>query len=77
LIGFKQLFSEVVSAKWFERMVKGIELKVWIYNLMLGLALAPLSPPPELNKRPFVKSFSLPIHIPLNPTFSPLAPSVS
>jgi hypothetical protein len=39
--GFKRLFGEVVSAKRFERMVKEIELKVWVYNLMLGLALAP------------------------------------
>jgi hypothetical protein len=41
LIGFKRLFGEVVSAKRFERMAKEIELKVWVYNLMLGLALAP------------------------------------
>jgi hypothetical protein len=40
LIGFKRLFGEVVSAKRFERMVKEIELKVWVYNLMLGLAAA-------------------------------------
>jgi hypothetical protein len=39
--GFKRLFGEVVQAKRFERMVKEIELKVWVYNLMLGLALAP------------------------------------
>ena len=39
--GFKRLFGEVVSAKRFERMVKEIELKVWVYNLMLGLAVAP------------------------------------
>jgi transposase len=39
--GFKRLFGEVVSAKRFERMVKEIELKVWICNLMLGLAVAP------------------------------------
>ena len=38
--GFKQLFGEVVSAKKFERMVKEIELKVWVYNLMLGLTPA-------------------------------------
>jgi len=41
LIGFKRLFGEVASAKRFERMAKEIELKVWVYNLMLGLALAP------------------------------------
>ena len=41
LIGFKRLFGEVVSAKRFERMVKEIELKVWVYNLRLGLAAAP------------------------------------
>ena len=41
LTGFKRLFGEVVSATRFERMVKEIELKVWVYNLMLGLALAP------------------------------------
>jgi hypothetical protein len=40
-IGFKRLFGEVRPAKWYERMVKEIELKVWIYNLMLGLALVP------------------------------------
>lgn len=39
--GFKRLFGEVVSAKKFERMVKEIELKVWVYNLMLGLTAAP------------------------------------
>lgn len=38
--GFKRLFGEVVQAVRFERMVKEIELKVWVYNLMLGLALA-------------------------------------
>jgi hypothetical protein len=31
------LFIEVVHAKRFEVMVKEIELKVWVYNLMLGL----------------------------------------
>jgi len=40
--GFKRLFGEVVHAKRFERMVKEIELKVWVYNLMLGLSLTPL-----------------------------------
>jgi hypothetical protein len=30
----------MVSAKRFERMVKEIELKVRVYNLMLGLAAA-------------------------------------
>ncbi|MCL0039112.1 IS5 family transposase [Dehalococcoidia bacterium] len=39
--GFKRLFGEVVSAKKFERMVKEIKLKVWVYNLMLGLPAAP------------------------------------
>jgi len=39
--GFKRLFSEVVHAKEFERMVKEIELKVWVYNLMLGLTVVP------------------------------------
>lgn len=39
--GFKRLFGEVVQAKRFERMVKEIKLKVWVYNLMLGMALAP------------------------------------
>lgn len=39
--GFKRLSGEVVSAKKFERMVKEIELKVWVYNLMLGLTPAP------------------------------------
>jgi hypothetical protein len=31
------LFIEVVHAKRFEVVVKEIELKVWVYNLMLGL----------------------------------------
>jgi hypothetical protein len=35
--GFKRLFGEVVHASRFEAMVKEIELKVWVYNLMLGL----------------------------------------
>lgn len=39
--GFKRLFGEVVSAKRSERMVKETELKVWVYTLMLGMALAP------------------------------------
>jgi transposase len=39
--GFKRLFGEVVSAKRFERMVTEIELKVWVYNLMLGLGATP------------------------------------
>ena len=39
--GFKRLFGEVVSAKRFERMVREIELTVWVYNLMLGLLAAP------------------------------------
>ena len=38
--GFKRLFGEVVSTKRFERMVAEIELKVWVYNLMLGLTVA-------------------------------------
>ena len=38
---FKRLFGEVVHAKKFERMVKEIEQKVWVYNLMIGLASAP------------------------------------
>lgn len=38
--GLKRLFGEVVSAKRFERMVKEIDLEVWVYNLMLRLALA-------------------------------------
>jgi hypothetical protein len=37
---FKRLFGEVVSAKRFERMVKEIELKVWVYNLRNPQALA-------------------------------------
>lgn len=39
--GFKRVFGEVVLAKKFERMVKEIELKVWLYNLMLGLSASP------------------------------------
>jgi hypothetical protein len=38
--GFKRLFGEVVSVKRFERMVKEIELKVWVYNLRNPQALA-------------------------------------
>jgi len=45
--GFKRLFGEVVSAKKFERMVKEIELKVWVYNLMLGLTPASALPAAE------------------------------
>lgn len=36
--GFKRLFGEVVHAKRFERMVKEIQFKVWVYNLMLGIS---------------------------------------
>ena len=36
--GFKRLFGEVVCAKRFERMVKEIEMKVWVFDLMLGLS---------------------------------------
>lgn len=39
---FKQLFGEVVQTVRFERMVREIELKVWVYNLMPGLAPAPV-----------------------------------
>jgi transposase len=39
--GFKRLFGEAVSAKRFERRVGEIKLKVWVYNLMLSLVLAP------------------------------------
>jgi hypothetical protein len=49
--GFKRLFGEVVQAKRFERMVKEIELKVWVYNLMLGMALAPA---PALSPKTFL-----------------------
>ncbi|MFN3394573.1 MAG: IS5/IS1182 family transposase, partial [Candidatus Thermochlorobacter sp.] len=35
--GFKRVFGEVVMAKKLEGMVKEIEMKVWIYNLMVGL----------------------------------------
>ena len=35
--GLGRLFGEVVIAKKFARMVKEIELKVWVYNPMLGL----------------------------------------
>jgi hypothetical protein len=38
--GFKRLFDEVMQARKFERMVKEIELKVGVYNLMLGLTVA-------------------------------------
>ncbi len=36
-------FREVVQAKKFERMVREIEQKVWVYNLMIGLAFALLT----------------------------------
>ena len=39
--GFKRLFGEVVMAKKFARMVKEIELKVWVYTLMMNLPPAP------------------------------------
>ena len=38
---FNRLFLEVVHAKKFERMVKEIEQKVWVYNLMICLASVP------------------------------------
>jgi len=37
----KELFGEVVMAKKFERMVAEIELKVWVYTLMMNLPPAP------------------------------------
>ena len=37
--GFKRLFGEVVQAKRFERMVAELKLKVWVYNLLIGLAV--------------------------------------
>ena len=39
--GFKRLFGEAVQAKRWERMVQEIRLKVWVYNLLLGLAVTP------------------------------------
>lgn len=39
--GFKRLFGGVVHTKRFKQMIKEIELKVWVYNPMLGLATAP------------------------------------
>ena len=39
--GFKRVFGEVVMAKKFERMVAEIELKVWVYTLMMNLPPAP------------------------------------
>ena len=39
--GFKQLFGEVVMAKKFARMVAEIELKAWVYTLMMNLPPAP------------------------------------
>jgi len=36
--GFKRMFGEVLQAKRFDRMVKEIEMKVWVYNVMLGLS---------------------------------------
>ena len=40
--GFKRLFGEVVMARKFVRMVKEIELKVWVYTLMMNLPSAPV-----------------------------------
>jgi hypothetical protein len=37
--GFKRLFGEVVHAKKWERMVQELRLKVWVYNLLLGLTV--------------------------------------
>ena len=34
----RECFGEVLQAKRFDRMVKEIEMKVWVYNLMLGLS---------------------------------------
>lgn len=39
--GFKRLFGEVVQAKKWERMVQELHLKVWVYNLLIGLAVTP------------------------------------
>ncbi len=39
--GFKRLFGEVVMAKKFARMVAEIELKAWVYTLMMNLPPAP------------------------------------
>lgn len=39
--GFKRLFGEVVQAKRWERMVQELHLKVWVYNLLIGLAVTP------------------------------------
>jgi len=33
---FKRVYGEAVLVREFERMVKEIEQKVWIYNLMVG-----------------------------------------
>lgn len=41
ILSFKRLFGEVVAAVRFERTVKEIELKVWVYNLMPGFSAAP------------------------------------
>lgn len=37
--GFKRLFGEVVHAKRWERIVQEIRLKVWVYNLLIGLTV--------------------------------------
>ena len=39
--GFKRLFGEAVQAKRWERMMPELRLKVWGYNLLIGLAVAP------------------------------------
>jgi hypothetical protein len=41
--GLKRPFGEVIEAKRFERMVKEIKLKVWVYNR--------LSPPRDLDRQ--------------------------
>ena len=42
--GFKRLFGEVVQAERLERMVAELPLKVWVYNLLIGLAVGLGSP---------------------------------
>jgi len=37
----KELFGEVAMAKKFARMVAEIELKAWVYTLMMNLPPAP------------------------------------
>jgi transposase len=38
--GFKRLYGEVVQARKWERIVQELRLKVWVYNLLMGLTVS-------------------------------------